>query len=391
MPGPSRSIDWAVSGLAQLFDAVLTAAGRSGDLTESDREQFAETGAGAFTAGSSLSGLIDTYLGGAGELWEHVFTNADPTRAVELSRALRRVSEQAVSSLAAGFEEAQRLSIRAEESQRRAFLDDVLASNPDPTRLAEEARQVGFPTFDHVVVGAVAAQRHLNDGGPVQGRIKTELESRAPQRHFRVTAKGGRIVVIALDTTPSELARLCADAVGTVTDFEWRVGIGSAATELEGVGESFRHALDAVHIGETFDLASPTEFDRVLPERLLSADTSVTDALAETVIGPLTEKSSERFDGHAGVLFRPRREHGRSGSRPRHRRPHGGVPTRPDRGTHRLFPAHARRPIRTRACLPGPAFAPPLIEAATPPLTEAQWGAVASVSPAICARRSAQR
>ncbi len=309
MPDASRSIDWAVSGLAQLFDTVLTAAGRSGDLTESDREQFAEAGAGAFTAGSSLSGLIGTYLGGAGELWEHVFTDADPARTVELGRALRRVSEQAVSSLAAGFEEAQRLSIRAEESQRRAFLDDVLASNPDPIQLAEEARQVGFPAFDRVVVGAVAAQRHLNDGGPVQRRIKTELESRSPQRHFRMTAKGGRIVVIALDTTPSELARLCSAAVDTVTDFEWRVGIGSAATELGGVGTSFRHALDAIHIGEIFDLASPTEFDRVLPERLLSADSSVTDALAETVIGPLMEKSSselmatlESYFGHGGNM-----------------------------------------------------------------------------------------
>lgn len=304
MPDTSRSIDWAVTGLAQLFDAVLTAADRSGDLTASDRERFAEAGAGAFTAGSSLSGLIDTYLGGAGELWEHVFTDADPMRTIELSRALRRVSEQAVSSLAEGFEAAQRQSIRAEESQRRAFLDDLLATRPDPARLAEEARQIGFPAFESIVVGAVAAERELNDGGPVQRRIKTELESRAPQRIFRVTAKGGRVVIIALDTSPTELASFCSGALDSVDDSERRVGIGSTATALAEVGMSFRHALDAVRIGEIFDLPSPIEFDRVLPERLLSADIRVSDALAATVIDPLTENANRDLMATLESYFR---------------------------------------------------------------------------------------
>ncbi len=309
MSEPTRSIDWAVSGLAQLFDTVLTAAAASVDLTEANREQFEEAAAAAFASGMSLSGLIETYLGGAGEVWEHVFTNADSSRAVELGRALRRVSEQAVSSLASGFESAQRLSIRAEESLRRAFLDDLLSADPDPGRLAEAARQLDFPAFDHAVVAVASGQRSFTDAGPVHRRVQTELESRAPRRHLRVTAHDGRIVIIGLDTPPSALRTLLSRTFATLPEIEWQIGIGSVQEGLERIGTSFRQSLEALRIGSIFGLESPALFDEVLPQRLLLADPEIIETLYRTVIEPLDGKprsellrTLESFIEHGGNM-----------------------------------------------------------------------------------------
>ncbi len=285
-----RSVEWAVRGLAQLFDTVLTVAGTSGDLAESDREQFVETGVAAFNAGLSLSGLIDSYLGGAGEVWEHVFADADPLHTVELGRSLRRVSERAVSSLAEGFEAAQRISIRAEESLRRTFLDDLLDHHPDPVRLGDLAKQLDFPPFAEVIVAVASGEREVNDGGAIHRRVMTDLQSRAPTRHLVITAKDGRIVVIAVDTTVSELGSLLSGAVHAVSDVAWQIGIGQPVVALEGVGTSYRQAIEAMRLGRIFALDGPSDFGRMFAERLFGADPEVSRTMVSTVLGPLIER-----------------------------------------------------------------------------------------------------
>lgn len=286
---PSRS-DWAVSGLAQLLDTVVTTVNRSTDLTESDREQFAETGAAGFSSGMSLSQLVGAFLGGAGEIWEHVFSEADESRMVELARALRRVSEQAVGSLAEGFESAQRMSIRAEESLRRSFFDELFSRDADLERLADTAGNLGLPPFDQATVAVARSTRAITDAGPIHRRVRAELEARAPQRNLWVTAKDGNLVVIALDTTPQQLGTLLSGALSAVGGTEWRVGVGSEVGELAGVATSHGDAMEALRIGASFDLPSPTNFERVLAQRLLSADTKVIETLLRRVVEPLMAK-----------------------------------------------------------------------------------------------------
>lgn len=295
MPESTPRVDWAVSGLAQLFDTVITTAGRSRDLTDGECEQFEETGAAAFADGMSLSQLVGTYLGGAAEIWEHVFADADESRMIELGRGLRRVSEQAVGSLAEGYETAQRLSIRAEESLRRSFLDDLLATDNDPAQLADSARGLDLPLFDQAVVAVARSDRGVTDAGPVHRRIRTELQSRAPQRNLWVTAKEGNLVVIALDTTPHQLGVLTTQALEAIGGADWRVSVGSNADGLAAVAASYADALAAFRIAADFELSSPTEFDRILVHRLLAADLNVTQAVLQTVIEPLMDKASSDF------------------------------------------------------------------------------------------------
>lgn len=295
MPDQAPLDDWAVGGLAQLLDTVVSSAGRSGDLTPIDRELFAETGAAAFGAGISLSQLIGTYLGGAGEIWETLFTDADQSKTVELSRSLRRVSEQAVSCLAEGFEAAQRLSIRAEEALRFTFLDDLLSPGSDPLQLANTAEQLGFPGFERVVAAVGDAGRIVTDAGPVSRRIRIELQSRAPQRDIRVTARDGKLVLIAIDMNPDELRDLASRVFGAASELDWRVGVGSGVQTLESVVVSYHEALDALRIGGAFGLDSPTEFEQILPHRLLAADLGVTQALVRSVLDPISAKPSSQL------------------------------------------------------------------------------------------------
>ena len=182
---------------------------------------------------------------------------------IELGRSLRRVSEHAVSSLAEGFEAAQRISIRAEESMRRTFLDDLLDRHPDPVRLGELATRLGFPSFSTVLVAVAGAERDVDDGGAIHRRVRVDLQSRAPDRHLVITAKDGRLVVIAVDTTADDLGALLSNAVRTVhsgdaggagSDVVWQIGIGDAVTALEDVGTSYRQGVEAMRLGRTFAL-----------------------------------------------------------------------------------------------------------------------------------------
>jgi len=309
MSNTERTEDWGVIGLAQLFDSVLTAASQQIDLSAADQAQCAETGAAAFASGMSLSKLIATFLGGAGEVWEQVFTGAKPEMNVEMGRALRRVSEQAVGSLAEGFEDAQRLSIRVEESWRRVFFDRLLSSESTQAELEEAAERIDFAPSAQAVVAVTFGDRFAADAGPTHRRLRTEIASRASKRQIWVTTSEGRTVIIALDTPVADLSALLTPVFASLDDASWRVGIGDPVSSLEDISLSYRQAADALRLGATFGLDSPIEFGRILPQRLLAADTSVAEALVRTVVEPLALKPKsellvtlESFIEHGGNM-----------------------------------------------------------------------------------------
>ncbi len=281
-----RDTDWGVPGLAQLFETVLDAAAERRDLSLAERDQFVAVGSEARDADMALSSLIATYLGGAGELWEQIFSNADPAQAIDLSRSLRKVSEEAVAGLAAGFEASQRRSIRAEESRRREFLEDLLSGGASEAQLSDRAREVGFVSSATWVAAVADCDRALSDVGPIQARARTELASRAPQRHLQVFTKNGQLLVVAPGADPGELG-LLSDALERVDDGTWRVGVGSRQAGLSGVAVSYRQALEALRLGQVFRLGRLQVFDQLHPYRLLAADQASAEALARRVIEPL--------------------------------------------------------------------------------------------------------
>jgi hypothetical protein len=288
-PVSADAPDWVAPGLAQLFVTVLDAAER-GALSAEERHRFRSAGAAAADAGASLSTLIDAYLRGAGELWEHLFTDTRGTGpTVELGRTLRQISERAVASLAAGFEDAQRRNIRVEENARRELIDLALRSGPvDDAAFDRQAALLGFDRAEtHRVAVLVPAGRVE----PVafdraQVSLQRHLGFRAGGAAWIVGERGNHLVVIGPGTRTADLKSLPDE----VHD-QWWVGIGEAHEGVEGIQASYAEALDAVRLAERFSLDHVADYGTMLLERMLSADRTVVERLDERVLAPLTRAS----------------------------------------------------------------------------------------------------
>lgn len=282
--------DWITPGLAQLFEIVLDAADEQRELSLAERDSFFGAGRAASEGGRPLSSVIEAFFSGAGELWEQVFVSASPGDAVELGRALRRVSERAVGALAAGFEAGQRQSIRAQEAIRREFLDDVLSGTLSTTDFAERAESAGFPIAATYVVAVIDSGRQLADGGPLHAQVERELHGRAPQRRLVSFTKSGRLVVIAPDADPPDLG-LVADVLDSIASLNWRAGVGEASPGVDGINRSYRQGLEAVTLGRLFDLDVFTYFGDLLPFRMMVADRAIAQAMVDTIVAPLRQAS----------------------------------------------------------------------------------------------------
>lgn len=300
--------DWVAPGLAQLFEIVLDAAADRRDLSISERDHFFSTGEQALASGGSLSGLVDDYLRGAGQLWEQVFIATDPGQAVEVGRSLRRVSEDAVAALAAGFETAQRSSIRAEEATRRELIDDVLNNSVDPGTFADRAQAAGFPMAATYLVAVAVTEHQLSDTGPIHATIRNGLASRAPQRDFVTFTKRGHLVVVAPDAGPDGLDVL-QGALESLGPMAWRAGVGEPGEGPGGLHRGYREALEAVRLGRLFALDPFVHHRDLLPYRVMAADAVLARQLARSVIEPLVQAprgslldTLEAFIEHGGNM-----------------------------------------------------------------------------------------
>ncbi len=279
---------WVPPGLAQLFETVLDAADR-GHLDGLERRAFHDAGVAAADDGGSLSLLIDAYLRGAGELWEHLFTETTGTApTVELSRILRQISEEAVAALAEGFEDAQRRHIRAEENTRRELIDTLLGGQDMHSAwFAERAAVVGFPSEGPYRVSVAGSDDVLGDDDRAQALVQRYLETRAGRGRWVSLIRRGHVVVIGARGDPDDVVDLASVLAAEALPGTWHVGIGDRHDGPEGIRSSYVEALEALHIGRTFGLPSPAVHADLLVERLLRNERSIVAELHERVVVPL--------------------------------------------------------------------------------------------------------
>ncbi len=195
--------------------------------------------------------------------------------------------------MADGFEIAQRRSIRVEIAERRDLLDALLSPiSIDEARFERAAARTGFLDASTHVVAAVGPLLPLLDGGPEHIRVQRQLSQRYPDRPWASAVVRNHLVVVAGDTEPQDLEVLARVVTGERSD-PAMVGIGDQVSELNAVSESYEQAMEALRLGSIFGLGPVVHHDRLLVYRLLAADRSVTDALAEQVLEPLTARSND--------------------------------------------------------------------------------------------------
>ncbi|WP_447007820.1 PucR family transcriptional regulator [Saccharothrix isguenensis] len=261
-----------------------------------------EVGARAAADGVALRDLIDLYLSATWLSWSSLpgvrgATGADAVRTV--GETVFRAADAAVMALAEGYEEAQRWSVRREESFRREFVDDLLDGR-NPGHLAERAERIGFRLAASNVVAAVRAVEPIVDGGEVARNVETAVQLRLGSRDVLVTTKEGLLVCVAPEHpagVPEEFVRQVSAVMGVEED--WRVGLGRAQSGPGGAVRSFEQARYALDIADRLGLPGRLHkaADLLVYQVLLRDSAALADLVGE-VLEPLRQAR-----GGAGPLM----------------------------------------------------------------------------------------
>jgi sugar diacid utilization regulator len=278
---------------AELLDGYLTALAqvstgqRLGDIELRRRRDI---GARAAEQGVPMRGVIDLYLSATWVAWPSLpgvrsAGGADPLR--RMGEAVFRAADAAIMAVAEGYEEAQRWSLRQEESFRREFVDDLLdGRNTDS--LAERAERYGLRLAGSHVVVVVSGVGPFVDGGPVTRRVESALRLPPASRDVLVTTKDGLLVCVA-PGTPRLVAELASRVVETLApNVSSRIGVGRPQRGPGGAVRSFEQAKNALDIGQRLHLPGPVYLaSDLLVYQVLARDSAALADLVEDVLEPL--------------------------------------------------------------------------------------------------------
>ncbi|NUT92808.1 MAG: PucR family transcriptional regulator [Saccharothrix sp.] len=272
------------------LEALIEVSASGGRLTRGHLESRRAVGALAVERGVSLREVIDLYLSATWLAWPSLpgvrgSTGAEMFGAV--GRAVFRAADAAVGALAEGYEEAQRWSLRREESSRREFVDDLL----DGRRLgelAERAERLGFRLSGRTVVAVASARESIVDGGVAARRVEDSLRGRV---EVLVTTKDGLLVCVAPDSLiglVEEFVRQVGAALGE--DAGWRVGVGRAQSGPGGPVRSFGQARDALEVAARLELPGRVHHaSDLLVFPVLMRDRAALADLVSAVLSPLEQ------------------------------------------------------------------------------------------------------
>ncbi len=250
-----------------------------------------EAGARAAADGVALRDLIDLYLSATWLAWSSLpgvrdAVGADAVRTV--GEAVFRAADAAVTALAEGYEEAQRWSVRREESFRREFVDDLLDGR-NVGHLAERAERIGFRLAASNVVAAMRADEPIVVGGEAARNVETAVQLRLGSRDVLIATKDGLLVCVAPALpadVPEEFVRQVSAVMGVEAD--WRVGLGRAQSGPGGAVRSFEQARYALDIADRLGLPGRLHkaADLLVYQVLLRDSAALADLVGE-VLEPL--------------------------------------------------------------------------------------------------------
>lgn len=257
-------------------------------LTKADLDTCRARSVTAAERGVSLRSLISLYLTVTWRLWPQlpaVREAGRPAIVRQIAEAVLRAADDATASLAAGYEGAQRMTIRLEEALRREFIDDLLSGHADIELLVERSERFRLQLASPHVVAVIRAGQPLADTSPVTRQVEAAILARFGDHDVLVATKQGSLVCIvpaATDATVADLTALLHRTVGE------RIGIGRPHSSPRGVVQSYQEATEALDLAARLRLPDPViEADRLLVYRVLLRDRAAIAELVRAVLGPL--------------------------------------------------------------------------------------------------------
>lgn len=278
---------------AELLDGYLAALAKVSTgrrLSPAELRKRREAGARAAERGVPMRGVIDLYLSATWVAWPSLpgvrsAEGADALRG--LGEVIFRAADAAIMAVAEGYEEAQRWSLRQEESFRREFVDDLLDGRNLAT-LAERAERYGLRLAGSQVVVAVSDTAPFVDGGPATRRVESAMHLRDDGRHVLVTTKDGLLVCVApaVGDVVDAFVKQVREALGP----HWRAGIGRSHQGPGGAVRSFEQARQALDIGRRLQLPGPVHSaSELLVYQVLIRDSAALADLVDDVLEPLRQ------------------------------------------------------------------------------------------------------
>jgi sugar diacid utilization regulator len=283
------------------IEALLRAVRAGAVPSPRDLDRFREAGDRAAVAGVPLPALLDLHLSAAWRLWRVLVArvpDVSPTVLAELGELVLRSADEIVATLSRGYGDAQRQAIRREESERREFVDDMLAGTADPTRLERSAEGFGVNlSTEHVVVVA-RIHRPVRDAGPVQGWVESQVFSRFGTADVVVATKDGLLVCL-FPARESDAPEQLASFLDDVAHGDWRIAVGRPGAGPSGPARSYRQATETLVMAERL---TPDRrlcrYEELLPYHLLGRDRLALKEMVDAVLGGLNEAR-----GGAGPLI----------------------------------------------------------------------------------------
>jgi sugar diacid utilization regulator len=287
----SKDADDVPADLLDGYLAALAKVSRTGRrLGRDELRRRRDIGARAAEQGVAMRGVIDLYLSATWVAWPSLpgvraAVGADSLR--HIGEVVFRAADAAIIAVAEGYEEAQRWSLRQEESFRREFVDDLLDGR-NLENLAERAERYGLRLTGSHVVAAVWAPEPFVDGGSVTRRVEAALHMRPGSRDVLVTTKDGLLLCVAPD-----IRGVVEEFVDGVTKVlgrngAWQIGVGRPQRGPGGAVRSFEQARHALDIGDRLHLPGRVHAAAdLLVYQVLRRDSAALADLVGVVLEPL--------------------------------------------------------------------------------------------------------
>jgi hypothetical protein len=279
--------------LAVVVDAVTAGT----PISAKQLRSYRALGGSAADEGVALRALLDLYLSSAWRLWPHLppvrDAARDPQAVVVAGQVMLHAVDDVVAELAEGYQLARRSLVRAQESARREFVDDLLAATGTPRELVQRGVGVGLDLAAPHAVAVVRAARAFVDTDPDLARLERAILGSKGDADALVATKEGRAVVVfaapdraAVDGVVDALTRTLGSRVTRARG--WQLAVGRAGNGPASVALSYREAVEAFDVAARLALDTPVvEARDLLVYRVLLRDRAGLAELVDETLAPL--------------------------------------------------------------------------------------------------------
>jgi DNA-binding PucR family transcriptional regulator len=282
--------------LSVLTDAVCVGT----PITAARLRAYRALGERAARQGVALRALLDLYLSAAWRLWPHLPPVRDahqrPDGVVVAGQIMLHAVDDVVAALTEGFQLARRTLVRAQESARREFIDDLLSGSSDIAGVVHRAAGFGLDLSGPHTVAIVAAEREFVDGSPLIASLERSILGLKGDAQALLASKEGRLVVVfaapdrpAVTHVTGRLAdTLRRAAKGRASVGTWQIGVGRAGSGADGVVAAYRDARQALDLAGRLELrVDVVELRDLLVYQVLLHDPDALGELVEDTFGGL--------------------------------------------------------------------------------------------------------